>query len=451
MKNFIRGVVFFIIIIACNGGLLAQFRSTQIIFENRTEYALYHNVSTLGHGIWSTVPPQLILPESSVTWKSESRGIGTGTEGVIYFAVVDPRNKLLLDRDIRIHWSNPAVGSNKLELSGPTNFHFVHTPIGGENSIVRITVNSGDEFDIYKDEPTIMRRQVYIIDLRITTADETDAGTDNDVYFSIGSLTWLLQPLKSDDNPFERGGDDMFSFNVDDLNIYTDDIIFMQLEKKGDLGFHGTTDSPWGEWKVDSVELWVDHELFFSFAVKKWISSPQDPYWRELIQSPKAADQNSLFFNSIRRVPNDPEVKGPTIACQTTFMGKMNSISGWLNWSLPNIKCIGRTLWKPTYSADGLATIDIQITSLEIISDSRIFYVNRPMFIRVEYRMILGCVLPGPPSIETLNAMRDQMIQGGRLPGENSIIEVWGPVLWDTDDGGHFEIHPLPGNLVVRN
>jgi len=110
-------------------------RSFRILLRNITNLTLRRTDLKLDHGEFSNgggfVPPETIAPLSRGEWQSESDGGGTGTEGSVVYTS---------DRgDLRIHWDNPFIGSNVLEIEPPNGFDFSNTDISGNDASVTVT------------------------------------------------------------------------------------------------------------------------------------------------------------------------------------------------------------------------------------------------------------------------------------------------------------------------
>jgi len=100
----------------------------------------------LGGGIWSdngsAVPPEKIPPArldndgdlapGMIKFESESNGFATGTEGTTSYT----SNK----GNITISWDNPFAGANGFGVAVPAGYVAEHTPIGGNNAYVTVTI-----------------------------------------------------------------------------------------------------------------------------------------------------------------------------------------------------------------------------------------------------------------------------------------------------------------------
>ncbi len=113
-------------------------RSFHVSLRNITNVQFRINKESLKllHGMWSKdggfVPPEVIEPMSRVEWASESSGAGTGTEGQVEY--------LSSSGSLAIHWNNPFVGSNDLNVVPPKGHTFVSTDISGDDARVEITL-----------------------------------------------------------------------------------------------------------------------------------------------------------------------------------------------------------------------------------------------------------------------------------------------------------------------
>lgn len=338
-------------------------RSTTIIFTNKTNFSLFCNKANLAHGIWRVYFPQIIQPGQTVSWTSESNGIMTGTEGVTYFNIYDVYNKnAQVDGSIVIYWNNPYVGNNSCNLSAPPSFGLNYQCSTGENNTINVIAFQQGPVS-YVPLVYFPHEKISTLQLRIVTANTLRAGTDNMVYFGIGPMNW---PIDGAGSNLEQGTDQIYNLSISDLELYADDIVIFEIEKKGLGGYYGTTDFPDGEWHLLYIELIVNGDKRIGRLVNQVIGSPNNPFWSTVIQTGAVNDPISYFARTLRMKPNSQEIQCPACACATT-KAKRAGISGWIQkGAMPKIWVQGRVLWTPTLSADGLATIDIEIGSINI-------------------------------------------------------------------------------------
>ncbi|MGA4844349.1 aegerolysin family protein [Streptomyces sp. G45] len=112
-------------------------RSTKVYFENRTGCILVNTASSLDHGIWTNGVPRDVSDGQTITWESESSGFMTGTEGRAEFTAYECSNSSLNRKQVRVHWDNPFVGSNKYDEDGTDGaFKMTRSNGSGNNATV---------------------------------------------------------------------------------------------------------------------------------------------------------------------------------------------------------------------------------------------------------------------------------------------------------------------------
>ncbi|MFH8409250.1 Crystal protein ET79 [Streptomyces sp. NPDC018019] len=111
-------------------------RSTQVKVVNETGTLLVRSGAGLSHGIWSgnNLPPSLIKPGERASWKSESEGFATGTEGWVEY-LMSGGSKVIL------RWNNPFAGSNSYSCEAPPGHSCARSGGGGNNATVVFTIN----------------------------------------------------------------------------------------------------------------------------------------------------------------------------------------------------------------------------------------------------------------------------------------------------------------------
>ncbi|WP_380282901.1 Crystal protein ET79 [Kitasatospora purpeofusca] len=113
-------------------------RSTKVTLVNLTGSGLAKTWEHLDHGCWSTdeLPPDYIPNTKAPSWKSESCGFATGTEGSISYALSGGGGQ------VDLHWNNPYVGSNGYSCSAPVGYTCSRTGGNGNDAEVTFTIRS---------------------------------------------------------------------------------------------------------------------------------------------------------------------------------------------------------------------------------------------------------------------------------------------------------------------
>ncbi|MGR4884573.1 Crystal protein ET79 [Streptomyces sp. LARHCF249] len=113
-------------------------RSTQVKLQNRTPNTMDRTSSSLSHGTWSEnmIPPDRVYPFGDGTWRSESNGFMTGTEGAAVYSMLNVGN-------VSIGWNNPFSGSNSYYCTVPEGFSCRQYDGSGDNAAVTFTVTKG--------------------------------------------------------------------------------------------------------------------------------------------------------------------------------------------------------------------------------------------------------------------------------------------------------------------
>lgn len=93
-----------------------DFASVTVTFTNTGSLPLYKRFHKLDHGCWATEPPLTIPALSTVTWKSVSCGVFTGTEGSVLYQPHGAPDGI----NGRFYWDDPATGDNTAENAAPS-------------------------------------------------------------------------------------------------------------------------------------------------------------------------------------------------------------------------------------------------------------------------------------------------------------------------------------------
>lgn len=105
-------------------------RSVKCTLTNQSKRTLHLVDCGLSWGIWVTAPPAQIADNQDGTWKSESDGPATGTEGWVEYRLDDVAGKF------KFTWNNPFVGSNTYSTSAPPGYNSGHQGGSGNDASV---------------------------------------------------------------------------------------------------------------------------------------------------------------------------------------------------------------------------------------------------------------------------------------------------------------------------
>ncbi|MFD8694036.1 Crystal protein ET79 [Kitasatospora purpeofusca] len=115
-------------------------RSTGVSFRNSTLQQLQRTDSGLAHGCWSRdgLPQDAIAKTVTATWKSESCGFATGTEGYTVYRFASDWNKT-----VTLRWNNPYSGRNSYSCDAPSGYQCTWSGGSGNNADVAFTLTGG--------------------------------------------------------------------------------------------------------------------------------------------------------------------------------------------------------------------------------------------------------------------------------------------------------------------
>jgi hypothetical protein len=218
------------------------------------------------------------------------------------------------------------------------------------------------------------------------------------------------------------------------------DLLQVRLEKKGLGGLTGAEDGPDGGWMPGEVTLFVNNAVLAG-PIRVLPDGQQldhaRPTWRHLLKP--GADVRTRFLWGLRAVPNSrPGGYLDEWLAAGTSIFKRSGISGWQPGPMPTDEQLVATVEgdlyaEPSSGTDGFVTLDLQLRTV-ILGDRAMEIgsptgIPHPRYIRVEY----------------VNG--DDMRYFGWRAGTR--LRVTGPVKWDTDRDGFFEIHPTRGEDLV--
>jgi hypothetical protein len=96
-------------------------RSADVFLINNTGCALGISAAIVDRGVMVRQPPAQIAQGSTASWRSESNGMATGTEGRADYFTFSCNNPLNSLRRINLYWYVPFIGPSEYnaDLTGP--------------------------------------------------------------------------------------------------------------------------------------------------------------------------------------------------------------------------------------------------------------------------------------------------------------------------------------------
>jgi hypothetical protein len=182
-----------------------------------------------------------------------------------------------------------------------------------------------------------------------------------------------------------------------------------------------------GQWKVQHLTLIVNGHDFASFEIDQTLKQ-RHAEWSSPIGTQSPAEQ---FVNSLRVNVNKPSTVADERVARVTTIFKLNDISGWKGGPVSSARVVGVLRNPPSAGDDGYVSLDLELERAEVGNYAFVLDgnggVGHKRFIRVEYK--------NRASNGSVDARYKSWQVGTRLAIE-------GPVAWDTDRQGFFELHP---------
>jgi hypothetical protein len=185
--------------------------------------------------------------------------------------------------------------------------------------------------------------------VHIVTSTLSNAGTNSDVFFNVGPMSWKLD--KDNYNDFERGDDDVYTLPLDPAwHLTTDDILWMRLQLEGN-----------DTWKPQTVELLVNDSVYSRANILGVELDESHPYWVASVPRTSAYSREEQFIRSLR-------IHGPTF---NTTPGL--STPPWVQ-DLPDICAIGTVLLANdvTNPVDGYIPVILRVEGIRYGVQERI-------------------------------------------------------------------------------
>jgi hypothetical protein len=188
-----------------------------------------------------------------------------------------------------------------------------------------------------------------------------------------------------------------------------------------------------GEWKIDHVTLIVNGNDFASFDVNEVLKQGHSSW----VRSVGKISAETLFANGLRVNLNKASTVSDEAAARVTTVFKISDISGWQKGPVASARAVGVLRNSPSPGDDGFVSLDLELELIE--ANNRAFVldgqndIGHKRYLRIEYK--------NRDSSGHLDTRYKSWPVGTRLAVE-------GPVLWDTDRNGFYELHPDRPNQV---
>lgn len=487
-----RVTVPLIALAAISSSALSAARSVVVRFHNETEVALTlvgSGFTGTGYGEWVTKPPQTVPAQATAQWKCQSSMALKGVGGYAIYSMPGHGN-------VSLGWDSPYVGNNSYKCSVGAPFAIEKAGGTGDNATVTFTLAP----------PFALPSNVQInrLAIRVLTGQDLGAATDDEVYFDIGPLGWKLD--KANYKDFRRYGDDTYDLPIPDgVQLNTDDITRLRLQKKGIGGWLGAVDGAGGEWECESIHLIVNGKDLRPILVNKWFKAPSSSQQWSLGIHPKRSAAET-FVRTLRMTPNPTYFLGGgpgPMANQFMVLsssgvlpvfkpsGELDGPSRlWLfpwNANLGYVKVVGTLVrdsaasgemdWGPSWRpmtinlALGFAVMDLKVESVEVYDTSQGYQkigTNVMDFMPGATLAYIYNFTPGPnpykyvfgktSGIDGQRYIRAQQffnfgqqnittgqkngLRGNYFPTNGQRVMIEGPLFVATDAESSYEIHP---------
>lgn len=107
-------------------------RAVTIVVTNATTQPLGCSTAVLDGGEWASYPPDSLAPGATGRWRTQSRGLATGTEGRATFRSAAG--------DVTVSWDNPYLGSNSSSCTAPPGVTCTRTGGSGNSATLTVTI-----------------------------------------------------------------------------------------------------------------------------------------------------------------------------------------------------------------------------------------------------------------------------------------------------------------------
>lgn len=194
------------------------------------------------------------------------------------------------------------------------------------------------------------------------------------------------------------------------------------------------------QWKPEKMTVVVNGQEFAAYGIDHRLKQGQSS-WMRLIQSADGAEQ---FVERLRINPNGQSKHSDEYIAGASTVFKNLGISGWQGGPIGDATVEGTLIHPPSVGTDGYVSLDLEV--FKVTAGRRLFGLrantfdensgaskNHKHYVRIEYAHNDG------------KGHDDHRFEQWKV-GDR--FRVSGPVRWDTDKYGFFELHPTgPGQV----
>jgi hypothetical protein len=194
------------------------------------------------------------------------------------------------------------------------------------------------------------------------------------------------------------------------------------------------------QWKPKELRIDVNGKEFGSYGIDQRLKAGQSA-WVKIIRPMSPEEQ---FVRTLRAIPNGESSHSAEYIAGASTIFKNLGISGWKDGPISQATVAGRLIHPPSCGSDGYVSLDLEVSKVTVGRKflgllSNTVAVNtdgvpHPRFIRIEYLRV------------DRRGHSDERYADWKVGDK---FQVSGPVEWDTDKSGFFELHPV-GEKAVR-
>lgn len=194
------------------------------------------------------------------------------------------------------------------------------------------------------------------------------------------------------------------------------------------------------QWKPKQLTVTVNGRELATYQIDERLKAGHSTWVRMV----RALGPNDQFVRLLRAVPNGESAHSDEYIAGASTVFKNLGISGWKSGPVSEATVEGRLIHPPSCGSDGFVSLDLEVSkvtvgrkllgllanTIEVNTDN----VPHPRFIRIEYLRV------------NTRGQSDDRYTNWHVGDK---FKVSGPVQWDTDKSGFFELHPV-GSKTIR-